>query len=556
MPRAMSPADLIARRSGPATYAFIDVREKGEFNLAQIEGASPLPRGDFEGRIAELVPNRSVPIVLCCSDGWRSALAAATAERLGYQDVSYLAGGLDAWRAAGQTTIEGWGVPGKDYGEKVAVVEDIPQITPEELAERQQRGERFVILDSRTIPEYEASHLPGAYAVPGGQLPIEVLDLIGDGEPTVIVNCAGRTRSILGAHLLRRMGLSQVMAFKNGTMAWHMAGFPLEHGPDPRPGRAPSPEAKAAANAFADRLAAEESLAATTPAELRRLQESGDLHYLVDVRLPAEYEAGHIPGAVSCQAGQLALMSEQIVGVREAPIVMTCDDRARAIYGAALYRQMGFPRVSFLAGGTRAWQAAGYPLATGPAERRVPGLAEARAQASTLSPADLNGQLQGPRPPVILDVRGSGDCDGPPAGRALALPRLSGASDRRLCPRQDDAHHPDRRRRHAGLPLGGHTPGSRVPEHDGFRRRDRRLARGRLTDRGRPSRYRGHARRGQRRRRSVLPPRHPRPLARGHDPLLRVGRGAREEVRDGAALNGRAQPHPPTPSPSMEWGNQ
>ncbi|HEX2171752.1 MAG TPA: rhodanese-like domain-containing protein, partial [Dehalococcoidia bacterium] len=329
MARAISPADLIARRSGPANYALIDVQEKGEFNLAQIEGASPVPRGDFEWRIGQLVPNPSVPLILYCSDGRRSALAAATAERLGYQDVSYLEGGLEAWRAAGQQTIEGWGVPGKDYGEKVAVVEDIPQITPEELAERQAKGERFVILDSRTVPEYEANHLPGAYAVPGGQLPIEVIDLIGEGDPTVVVNCAGRTRSILGAHLLRRMGLPKVTAFKNGTMAWHMAGYQLERGPDPRGEHAPSPEARAAAERFADRLVAEENLESMTPEELRALQESGELHYLIDVRLPAEYEAGHIPGAISCQAGQLALTSEQIVGVRSAPIVMTCDGRAR-----------------------------------------------------------------------------------------------------------------------------------------------------------------------------------------------------------------------------------
>ena len=227
MVRTLTPDELQSRRAGPPDYALVDVRERGEFNLGQIEGASPLPRGDFEWRIGELVPNRATPIVLVDSDGRRSALAAETAEKLGYQDVAYLAGGLDAWRAAGYPVITGWGVPGKDFGEKVAVVEDIPQITPEELVARREQGERFVILDSRTVPEYEASHLPGAYAVPGGQLPLEVMDLIGEGDPTVVVNCAGRTRSILGAQVLRRMVLPKVTAFKNGTMAWHMAGYQL-----------------------------------------------------------------------------------------------------------------------------------------------------------------------------------------------------------------------------------------------------------------------------------------------------------------------------------------
>lgn len=409
MARLLSPAELVARRSGPADDALIDVRERGEFNLAQIAGASPVPRGDLEWRLLQLVPHPAVPIVFYCSDGRRSALAAETAERLGYQDVAVLDGGLAAWGAAGQPIIEGWGVPGKDYGEKIAVVENIPQITPEELAARRQQGERFVILDSRTIPEYEASHLPGAYAVPGGQLPLEVLDLAGSGDATIVVNCAGRTRSILGAHLLRKMGLDNVTAFKNGTMAWQMAGFELERGPDPRADRTPSPAARAATEAFADRLIAAENLESMTPDELRALQKSGELHYVIDVRLPHEYEAGHIPGSAACQAGQLALLSEQLVGVKTAPIVMTCGGRVRGVIAASLFRDLGFPRVSFLDGGTTAWAAAGYSLETGPRPIEVPGLAAARAKVRPASVAEVAKSLAQTPAPVVLDVRGSGD---------------------------------------------------------------------------------------------------------------------------------------------------
>ncbi|MBI3969377.1 MAG: sulfurtransferase [Chloroflexi bacterium] len=409
MPRDISVEELKRLRESGERHALFDVRERGEYNRKQLPNATPLPRGLLELRAPVLMPVRDIPAVVLCDDGRRSALAAETLAAMGYRDVRVVTGGLDAWEAAGYPIQEGVGVPGKDYGEMISVVKAIPQITPEELVERQRADEKFVIMDSRTVDEYRRAHLPGAYSVPGGELPATVGDLVPDDQMTIVVNCAGRTRSILGADILMRLGLpNRIYAFKNGTMAWDMAGFELERG-EGRGRPTPSAQGRERAERFAAQIAEREGLPATSVAELQRLPRSGELYYVVDVRLPEEYERGHIPGAVSAPGGQLVLTSEDTIAVPDATIVLTCDARARATVGALLYKEMGFPNVSFLDGGTAAWVAAGLPLETGRPLPEIAGLDAARAQTRTLQPAELKAKLDGGAGVAIVDVRGSGD---------------------------------------------------------------------------------------------------------------------------------------------------
>src|SRR5690606_38389270 len=133
------------------------------------------------------------------------------------------------------------------YGEKIVVQKKIPHLTPDEIVQRQQAGERIIVLDSRTQTEYERNHVPGAYSVPGGELPSRIHTILEEPEnqdATIVVNCAGRTRSILGADVLIRMGVhDRVYALENGTMAWSMAGHDLERGPGPE---VPFPESETA----------------------------------------------------------------------------------------------------------------------------------------------------------------------------------------------------------------------------------------------------------------------------------------------------------------------
>ncbi|MFW6076022.1 MAG: rhodanese-like domain-containing protein, partial [Chloroflexota bacterium] len=178
MARTISVSELNQIREDNVPHALIDVREKGDYVQQHIFKAVPIPRGLLEVRLPARVPSGNVPLIFYDADGSRAPLAARTAESLGYRDVRLLDGGLDAWRDAGLRGDYGTNVPGKDYGEKVAVQRKTPHLTPDEIVERQRRGEKIVILDSRTPEEYERAHVPGAYSVPGGELPAAVSTLL------------------------------------------------------------------------------------------------------------------------------------------------------------------------------------------------------------------------------------------------------------------------------------------------------------------------------------------------------------------------------------------
>ena len=72
-----SCAELASLMSADTLFAVFDVRERGEFNDCQIPHTTSLPRSQIEFRIAELVPDRSVPITVYDEGGARATLAAA-----------------------------------------------------------------------------------------------------------------------------------------------------------------------------------------------------------------------------------------------------------------------------------------------------------------------------------------------------------------------------------------------------------------------------------------------------------------------------------------------
>ena len=104
----------------------------------------------------------------------------------------------------------------------------------------------------------------------------------------VIVNCGGRTRSIIGAQSLINAGVpNKVVSLKNGTQAWHLAGFQVLKGATARP-PAVSAAGHAAARAAADRVAERFGIARIDAATLARWQaDAADRTlYVFDVRTP------------------------------------------------------------------------------------------------------------------------------------------------------------------------------------------------------------------------------------------------------------------------------
>lgn len=418
----ISSADLQQLLASPAARdrAFLDVRDGVEYNDGHIAGTTLLPRGQVEGKLRLVVPDLATPVTLVDADGRRAVLAAATAEAMGYRHVQALAGGLAAWAAAGLPVEWGSNVISKDFGEKVQVQQRVAEVTPEELHAWQQRGENIILLDSRTPEEHTQACIPGSRSVPGGELPLRITDLRATNpEATVVVHCAGRTRSIIGARVLQRMGIPKVYALKNGTMGWHLAGLELETGSLRLDLPAPTPEARANAEAFAVRVAQEDGARFVDAAWLAQRRTQGGNLYLLDVRTQAEYEAGHLPGFQWVPGGQAVQRAEDAIGVPNGDIVFACDGRARAAVAASWYRQMGYPNVYVLAGGITT----SPERETGPQRDPVFGLEAATAEAAAIAPAELAAALAGRTPPAVLHVGSSREYERRHVPASLWLPR-------------------------------------------------------------------------------------------------------------------------------------
>jgi rhodanese-related sulfurtransferase len=405
----MSPEALKSVLEGQTQFAFIDIREAGEYNTSHISGASLLSRRHLEFQMLLAVPHQDTHVLLCDDDGRRAPLAAATIERMGYRHVSVLDGGINRWVSQNYPTEWGSNVPSKDFGEKVEVVNHVPELEATELHERIARGDKLVILDTRTPEEYQRFCIPGGRSVPGGELALRITDITKELDPdtTIIVNCAGRTRSIIGTRVLQRMGLTNVYGLKNGTSGWLLAGYQLETGADRLTLPPPSPEGLAAAEAYAARLAQEDQVRSLDVPSLQAMlaRREQETVYLIDVRTQAEYAAGHIPGFRWFPGGQAVQRSDDIAVVHNCPIVFTCDRIARATLIASWYRQMGFHEVYAVEGGTTAWASSGLALDTGLTESLPFGLDAARPQVRLLSPQ----ALQTSKPSVVIFVDTSQD---------------------------------------------------------------------------------------------------------------------------------------------------
>ncbi|HKA38601.1 MAG TPA: rhodanese-like domain-containing protein [Burkholderiales bacterium] len=395
--KTVAAAQLKAMLQDGRELALLDVREAGQFGESHLLFATPLPYSRLELDVGALVPNRSVRTVLC-DDGMIgvAARAARRLQALGYTDVALLQGGTSGWAEAGFGLFKGVNVPSKLFGELVEHEYGTPRVTVQELARMKEAGEDFLLLDGRPLHEHHKMTIPGSTCVPNAELPLRVPAMAKNPKTKIIVNCAGRTRSILGAQTLINFGVpNPVYALENGTQGWYLADFKLEHGSTRRYPQRMDESALPALQASARRLIERFAIATVTAREVAAwLKEPDRTTYLCDVRTPEEFAAGSLPGAVHAPGGQLIQATDQWVGVRNARIVLLDGgENVRAPVVASWLKQLGWD-ARVLEGGVKSGFT-GTP-ATKPVLPRL----------ATISPADLSRTLGSGRCRVI-DLGGS-----------------------------------------------------------------------------------------------------------------------------------------------------
>lgn len=330
---------LLARQE----IALLDVREEASFAQAHPLFAANLSLARIELDAWRRIPRLDTEIVVY-DDGEGLAQAAALAlRRLGYSRVSLLAGGLQGWRDAGGEVFKDVNVPSKAFGELVESQRHTPSLSAQEVKALLDAQANVVVLDARRFDEYQTMNIPGSISVPGAELALRARALAPDPSTRIIVNCAGRTRSIIGAQSLVNAGIpNPVAALRNGTIGWTLEGQALERGAARRFCEV-APELRALAALAARSVADRAGVRRADGADLARfLAESSRTTYLLDVRTPEEFAVSHLPGFRSAPGGQLVQETDVTAAVRGARILLSDDDGVRANMSASWLAQMGW----------------------------------------------------------------------------------------------------------------------------------------------------------------------------------------------------------------------
>ena len=397
-----SYADVRRALLAQQEIALIDVREEHPFAQAHPLFAANFPAGKLEIEVYARIPRRSTAIVVYDDGEGLAEPAARTLQRLGYTDVALLTGGLQGWRDAGGEIFIDVNVPSKSFGELVEAERHTPSLPAEEVKALIDQKADVVVLDARRFDEYQTMNIPTGVSVPGAELVLRAKALAPRPETQIIVNCAGRTRSIIGTQSLINAGIpNPVAALRNGTIGWLLAGQELERGASRRFDTQPAqdtPEQRATAAQAARRVADRAGVKRARTEHLQAFTSQVErTTYLLDVRTPEEFARGHVPGFRNAPGGQLVQETDHTAPVRGARLVLVDDDGVRANMSASWLAQMGWD----------VWVLDGLQTAdfhdTHPAPQPVPELLE---PAQWITPADLAARLQreAPGQTVVLDM--------------------------------------------------------------------------------------------------------------------------------------------------------
>jgi len=338
-----TPLDIRQALLAGTEIALIDVREESAFALGHPLFAAQIPLRRIATEARWRLPREAVPIVVYDDGEGLASTAVEELLSLGFTDVRTLEGGLSAWRAAGYELFEDVNSYAKAFGELVEHRRHTPSLRAEEVQALIREKADIAILDARRFDEYATMSIPTGVSVPGAELVLRARAVASDPDTTIIVNCAGRTRSIIGTQSLINAGLpNRIFALRNGTIGWTLAGQTLERGQDRTPPEIDVADAEEA-RVLAQNVAYRAGGKRLTWADLEQLgRDTNRTLYRFDVRQPDAYAAGHLPGFRNAPGGQLVQEIDHFAPVRGARIVLSDDLGARADMTASWLAQLGW----------------------------------------------------------------------------------------------------------------------------------------------------------------------------------------------------------------------
>ena len=228
--------ELKAQLHDGGEIALLDAREEGPFGRRHLLLASCVPLSRLELLVDDLVPRRGARVVWCDDGEGLAARAAARMAALGYRMSRCWTAASPPGRRPATASTAACTCRARRSPRSSSTRPARRGFPPQDLKALIDRGADIAIFDSRSYEEYHNNSIPTAISVPGAELVYRFADLMPSPDTTVIVNCGGRTRSIIGAQSLINAGLrNKIMSLKDGTMAWHLAGFEVVHGATRRP---------------------------------------------------------------------------------------------------------------------------------------------------------------------------------------------------------------------------------------------------------------------------------------------------------------------------------
>ncbi len=351
--------ELAQRIARGEDMVIVDSRTPEEYHRGCIPGSVSMPGGELVLRIGELVKRPDQTIVVHCGGRTRSYIGAESLRRMGLANpIIALENGTMGWLLAGlelERGAERWAPPittkgraaAAEVAKRVSQTDGLRGINAAELKAMQARrdAESLYVFDVRTTEEYTAGHVAGAVWAPGGQAVQAIDDYLAVRGAQIVFVCDDGSRAALTTAWYKRLGFPKIAYLEGGLPAWQAAGGALERGhPTPAPWGLE---------------AARKEAAAVAPSDL-----GGAVVLSVD---PSDvYAKAHLPGAAWICRSRLERKIGAVAPDKSQALVVTCVDGVQSTLAAATLARLGYAKARVLAGGVRAWEAAGRPIETGP----------------------------------------------------------------------------------------------------------------------------------------------------------------------------------------------